>query len=367
MEQFRFQVLARSQSQPQNVQATYLFTLIIPQIHSTYLLDAKAIIPTDALCRASVAPQSAHMRFSRWFRSQEVYQIPEEITTEQLCRCYDASRLQRSFLRYITMKYNSNCVVAGSFPGSHHLRRSNISSFPPNDVDIFVSSIEICREIRKHYTTLVLEPLQMKWYIESDVGSYIDVQNLSNDEEVFIADTTDSEHTSSTTANWQMNPLQMKRRIQKDIERFIRNNMGQQKVATHVRWQRELRKTTDFIPTSLSRPSYIIEASWHIHTKTKLKAPFVPLPLNIVWVQVQDETSDFSKVVCSGFDLKHCSIYLRVTSELHFQACEGSPQALECLEQKKLRLNPSVFSQVGCDTNRTIVRVCKYMRRGFAW
>ena len=91
------------------------------------------------------------------------------------------------------------------------------------------------------------------------------------------------------------------------------------------------------------------------------------LPVNVVHIKCADGRPETSaSFICESFDLTMCSVCLHVHENLHYST-SGFNGSAEALLKKKLRLSPCAFYAGPGKVQIQMVRIRKYLERGFDW
>ena len=164
----------------------------------------------------------------------------------------------------------------------------------------------------------------------------------------------------------------------------------------NLAWHHEIRQTISNLPQTLAQRNYRVDKVVHIlpNIDSSYFRPAVLLNMNLVLVSPlcmnychsapdplrphcaqhscnPTHTSiagapDCTEFLCSNFDLTICGIAIYVDEYLcyHFRSFNG---AEEDLRLRKLKLTPFAFNGTGNIVNQQMLRIWKYITRGYRW
>ena len=92
------------------------------------------------------------------------------------------------------------------------------------------------------------------------------------------------------------------------------------------------------------------------------------LPINVILIEVRPghETTSLMHTLTNGFDILNCASFLQVTEDLSYDiVC--TPEVACANRQRKLVLSPYSFQGGTGDVHRSMLRIKKYLERGFHW
>ena len=134
-----------------------------------------------------------------------------------------------------------------------------------------------------------------------------------------------------------------------------------------------LEETFGRIPEAAQHARYFVRHTWKVSalsSKTGRPVPKPWRPLNVICVAVLPDSAngELSDVVAESFDLQHCMVSLQVTQDGNFDYGMNAA-TYRCVQQKKLILRPTAFRGRTVDDaiRLQLVRVLKYLKRGFTW
>ena len=93
--------------------------------------------------------------------------------------------------------------------------------------------------------------------------------------------------------------------------------------------------------------------------------PAAILPLNLITL-CPGRSEDIGTYVCSRFDISVCAMVLHVSAE-HKYYFKFHHRADEAVRSQRLQLLPEAFSPSRASVRVQMVRVVKYLARGFHW
>ena len=137
---------------------------------------------------------------------------------------------------------------------------------------------------------------------------------------------------------------------------------------------RELLRTKENLPGRVVPQLYKIVSTKRLNVGPASALETHPLPeavicVNVIQVAMGHEKgpiSNFSRLVCSSFDVLPCAIAVTVNENGKFEYV-ARREAFECLHRRQLRLTHHAFS---CQTQSVALqlsRIAKYIGRGFTW
>ena len=117
-------------------------------------------------------------------------------------------------------------------------------------------------------------------------------------------------------------------------------------------------------------PSYTIEATarlWLSSDDDHQRLPLLLRDINVIHVCLRadiDFPADNSSVIRSSFDILPCAIEVRVAADLKYE-CNATQAAFAALEARQLVLRPCAFASQAERLNTQMIRLLKYVQRGF--
>lgn len=347
--------------------------------HMCYLIDGKWRAALEVLCSATVMTEEAAVRFRTWLVQHEAGKGATRTCVTSLFKMYHAGRLQRIFLHSLLSRPapcdDNAVVVAGGFPGMLYQRSLGGYSYRTQDIDVFVCSLSSAMEVAIKYGALVLKPLGLSMRINFRGGSF-DEDTLFPDhcgdsakglfEACSIHELLRSGTDDATADGASSRPRWARAASKGEILQQVAvhtHDILRIAAASQAEFRDELRRCRYNLHEQLEPCPYKVIRTWML---SSLPGHTLLLPINIIEVELRRplQNHDFAVQVCSGFDLVHCAVSLSMRDETHFDFREHRPDALRLLRSKRLRLTPASF---GGDVKAQVMRVWKYIKRGFKW
>ena len=316
------------------------FDVVLFHCFESYFLSGKEMYSMEAVCRSCIRKAAARDAFRRWIIEREGRRVDQRVGMRNLYAKFNRSRLYRCFLRYA--QHSTDCVIAGSYPASCYLASHNIPCFPPGDIDIFCHSPCDVESVLQYYFVIVAEPLGLSCRIRS---SHL-------------------EEYESDFAHPFASLLSLRRSIKEWVQQAgpeLGDTVGcyQRVLENSVRgWQPPNQ------PSQALRP-YKVEASVVIRAVDS--TGYRMMPINIILVAVRDAifvSHDVRTLVCSSFDFTLCCVAPQVLEDHRYEYSEFNG-AFAALRNNMIVLTPFAFSNSVCPINVQLIRLIKYMSRGF--
>ena len=303
--------------------------------------------------RAHVTGNNLAKMCAHWLRSEEPGEMWSDFRqANRLPFIYNtcrASLLQRYFLRFAQQM--SGAVVAGSYPAalSIHKKQQPLSWYP-SDIDIWVATSKQYDEIIAWYEDLLTR-----------VGICAVELDISSPRE------TDSDYDSHSEDAWPYWELP-KHILEEYLKRWFKYKMSTYGPSMQVLGS--LQKCTSLAKRCGKRRPFLLRKN--VKIRVNLEEPSAKRwwqlirVVNVVWISMpRNAPVGFSPAaVCSGFDLSCCCVALQVqfdmTSQILFHC--GSEQDLA---ENTMCLLPCSFARHGANVTLQMLRVLKYVNRGF--
>lgn len=263
----------------------------------------------------------------------------------QIFHSFFCSRAQRQFLSQILATNKGHApkvAIAGSFAVHNFTEDVERAS----DIDIFYEDEDenCCRRLWLLYEEIVAIPLRLKvhrqatpvYYENNSVVQNISRENLLQCIQEHVKDT----RRASVSAYGSLSPVMCE----------------------------EVEKLSLHVPKTFSPRKYLVRdvSLWVLCTN----ANTLLRNLNVIRVSCAHSLHDvsFAQTICQGFDLEHCKVSLEVSPDFKYQYTFFD-DARTCVDSRKLQLSPHSFlgSSMENAVNTEIVRLLKYMLRGYAW
>jgi len=165
---------------------------------SCYLLPGSDFARLANVCTALASSSPTMEDFFHWLEKNESGRGCCREPWLSLYREYHAAKLQRCFLHTIQVQ-SSTTFIAGSFASSRYLEKEGLTSFAPNDIDVWVWDTLDAQNVQHLYETMVLDPLwlDVKHYEFKRYDPDIDEEDVE-DNAAFPSEGEESRRTNGT-------------------------------------------------------------------------------------------------------------------------------------------------------------------------
>ena len=333
-----------------------LFHTALPYILKEMWLYADEVYACESVCRAALQAEDGATFVKRWLGQRELVFVASGGWHLQVSLRIDyrAAIYQREFLREVAFRA-PHAVVAGSFAAAQHLMQRSLSTFLPNDIDIFVFSDIDVDIVQNCYRQCVASPLELCLYCTHHR------RVLDTDLPVFTESMLDPVATRQRAIDWVAS---VRASVLKDVRLPIGSRLSKLQNLQHIEDNISVHKDMG------CNPGYVIDGTWRLVVKKTSHGRDVPLlllPVNVICVSFPcgaEAPAAASDSVINFFDILPCRITLHTSTTLQY-ICAGPMNAINALEARELTLCKYSFSN---DTHRfeqQMDRLMKYVDRGF--
>ena len=347
--------------------ARIFINVFLPNSSSLQTLSFKERYILESVSKNCIAPRSAREVFQSWLQQRERTCMRSEMSTPWLWHQYRTSYLQRIFLQ----RALTPCIVSvhapsvlGSYVCAKYLEKEGGCNWHPQDVDIFVCSLELAMHVAALYRVTIAATLGLPVDVTLNKGSMASRYVTSYHEHPFTIPVPDYQlrdqmHVPpSSTSPFRAQFIDMLREeCSIACERYRHH-------PEHARLTDQICDIPSQVPPYFEAAPYDVVCSWKLHVREPAGSTSVLLPINIIVVSVEPTCTDFTQEIANGFDFAHCCLALQVTRDLEYTFHEYN-HACVCLQARRLHLRATSFKQN--DLSRQVKRIAKYVQRDFTW
>ena len=333
-----------------------LFHTALPYMLKEMWLYADEVYACESVCRAALQAEKGTTFVKRWLGHRELvfvasggWHLQVSLRTD-----YRAAMYQREFLREVALRA-PHAVVAGSFAAAQHLMQRSLSTFLPNDIDIFAFSDVDVGIVQNCYKQCVASPLGLCLYCTQHR------RILDSDLPVFSEAMLNTAATRQRALDWVAS---VRASVLKDVRLPIGSRLSKLQNLQHIEDNISVHRDMG------CNPGYAIDCTWRLVLKKASQGSDVPLlliPVNVICVSFpcgSEAPAPASDSVINFFDILPCRLTLHARTNLQY-ICGGPVDAINALEARELTLCKYSFPN---DTHRfeqQMDRLMKYVDRGF--
>ena len=318
-----------------------IWSICLRTIDLSYSLTIAELSLLAGVCKVFRASVSSHQYCRRWLRRYESGRGSLWSRFAPLFREYHAARVLRCFLHGLG-SFNPPVVISGSFATAMFLESTVGCSWRPKDIDVWTCSSSQVALISDMFVENVLRPLGLK------------EQYCTTETDATFSEFPDSAGMQRACTDHETLLPKLKSWLRGDENCLCNRNIDVSLLEAVI----------DHLPHRFESRALPVTSTSTIALQREAK--FVPacmMPLNIIVVDIGNPC-DLAKEVCSGFDITACCIELAVADgqQYEFRFHHG---AKEAALRGVLKLTPNAFWS--SSPNLQMLRVAKYLERGFSW
>ena len=362
-----------------------VFHIVIPHLRRSYILDGSAVVALQTLCMGTISILPPTKTFQRWLWKCEFGRGAQFSNVRVLYTQYHGAHLQRLFLRRL-LTSSSHIAVTGSYALRVFWECWEKLPCPwlPNDMDIFVTTKGQLDQVQELYKEIVLLPLGLRY----EVGIWKEYREMTRtntaddgEESEWRMEAEESERASAsgqaTSSRLSVPDVRNRSELVDRVREWCDIGMDPFTESEMSAWNadicQQLQQVWQHLPSEFSgAPLYKLRETVKITpcqgNHPLYVKPVCFLPLNVILIEMRpgDETSSLMHTLTNGFDILNCASFLQVTEDLSYDVV-CTPEVACANRQRKLVLSPYSFQGGTGDVHRSMLRIKKYLERGFHW